>query len=121
MGKTVFAVAAILMTLCLSGCSKRPERPEMSWKEVCLAKGGRETRQPSGNMLCRIPYPDGGKPCNSKADCRGLCMVNLEASKNKALTSGDAVRGQCQTETPLFGCYARVEGGKISGSTDCGD
>jgi len=108
---TRVAVTGILL---LSGCDLH-RRPALSKAEVgiCVARGGHESRAPFGLPICQVPYQDAGKVCSGKADCVGQCLSDAPANAASVAVGAPAV-GQCQAESEAFGCFARVEGGKVA-------
>lgn len=79
----------------------------------CTSGGG--TVVPRGRMqtdYCLIPTRDAGKACRSGSDCAGECV-----SSDPAVAAGQPVGGTCQPDNgPLFGCYAKVEDGRSTGT-----
>lgn len=78
-------------------------------KSQCEARGG--TVQGVGMFAtpaCVIPYPDAGKSCSDKSDCRGMCKANPEADV------GTPATGTCQLDShDIFGCYNEVKDGVV--------
>jgi len=86
---------------------------------LCRARGGTiEPRGMSASPICVIRYADGGKTCNGKRDCQGVCRVEYRRDQ---LPRGRAVTGQCQPENSNVGCWARVENGRIASAFLCTD
>jgi hypothetical protein len=115
--------AALSLPLCaifgLGSCAdERPRTLGSVELKQCLAKGGFESRTPFGFPICQSRYADGGKACAGKADCLGQCLS--DAPENAVgFAVGTPVSGQCQAETAAFGCFARVEGGKLVDAYAC--
>ncbi|MFN3960755.1 MAG: hypothetical protein ACK4NP_12690 [Parvularculaceae bacterium] len=80
-------------------------------KEACEAKNG-EIRQEGmlGTWRCVVPYADAGKACRDKSECEGKCLLPPDAT---AGTEEEATGG-CQANDSPFGCYAEVNGGKVT-------
>jgi hypothetical protein len=108
---TRVAVAGILL---LSGCDLH-RRPTLSKEEVsvCVGRGGHESRTPFGLPICQVPYQDAGKVCSGKAECLGQCLSDAPANAASVAVGTPAV-GRCQAESEAFGCFAKVEGGKLA-------
>ncbi len=68
-----------------------------------------------GAWACIVPFSDAGRPCSSKADCQGRCLVGGEGSPNSLIQNrtGSSLRGQCERTNKTFGCYGAIEGGKL--------
>ena len=63
---------------------------------------------------------DAGKNCTGKPDCLGRCLS--DAPDNAAsIQIGTPVAGRCEANASTFGCYARVEAGKLAESYSCED
>ncbi len=55
-----------------------------------------------------------------KADCLGDCLS--DAPDNwLAIPVGMPVSGRCEVESSTFGCYAKVENGKLAEAYRCVD
>lgn len=79
--------------------------------EACKADGG-DVRQEGllGTWRCVRPYADAGESCRDKADCEGKCLV----SPDHDTVTGAEATGVCQANDSPFGCYAEIEGGKVT-------
>ena len=80
-------------------------------EDDCRSKGG-TVKQVGlfGTPACVTPFPDGGEPCSSNAECDGACFAPSDAA------IGAAAVGACQVDTAaMFGCYDHVEGGVVVG------
>ncbi len=115
---TLVAVTGVML---LSGCDLH-RRPTLSKEEVnvCLGRGGRESRAPFGSPICQVPYGDAGKACSGKTDCLGQCLSNAPEHAG-SISIGTSVAGKCEAESSTFGCYGRVEGGKLAEAYACVD
>lgn len=80
---------------------------EAANKLECLAKGGVWQKWGlAGQEFCQIPALDAGKKCTDGSQCSyGICM-----SENNSLP------GACTKFKTNFGCYSKIENGKISSS-----
>jgi len=80
-------------------------------REACEKEGG-EVRQEGllGTWRCVRPYADAGKECRSKSDCEGKCLLPPDSSG----VTGAEASGACQANDSPFGCYAEVDGGKVT-------
>ena len=115
------AAVCVVMLIGLGSCAEK-RRPVLSAAEAqqCRAQGGYESRAPFGTPICQIRYADAGKTCTGKADCLGQCLS--DAPENASVVSvGTPVAGRCEAEKQSFGCYARVEGGKLAEPYYCID
>ncbi|GAA0335653.1 hypothetical protein GCM10009087_52650 [Sphingomonas oligophenolica] len=105
----------------LSGCTlHRPPTLAEDEARVCLERGGHQSRAPFGPPVCQLPYADAGKACSGKADCRGECLSDAPEHAN-IVAIGTPVAGRCEAGTNTFGCYARVENGKLAERYGCTD
>lgn len=74
---------------------------------ACRARGG--SLEMVGGLApaeeCVFPFPDAGKACHDKADCRGDCLL-----VNSVPVAGGSVRleGKCSRLETTFGCHARI-------------
>jgi hypothetical protein len=105
----------------LSGCDLH-HRPKLSKSEaqVCLSRGGHESRAPFGTPICQIPYADAGKACSGGANCQGRCLSDAP-DHPQSVAIGMPVAGRCEAESSTFGCHARVENGKLAEEYICED
>ncbi len=59
---------------------------------------------------CVKPFPDAGKTCSDKSDCRGLCKAPDEVAVGSQST------GTCQNDThDIYGCYNELKQGAVVG------
>lgn len=124
--RLAFALAgALLISGCVTGSSidrevaaaRRKAQPSAAEVADCKAQGGSiQGVGMFGMPSCVIPYADGGKVCSDDTDCQGRCIVELGHPGEPDLKPGDALTGQCQKDTALFGCYAEIVGGKVEHS-----
>jgi hypothetical protein len=127
--KAVQAGLLIIAALSIGGCSSRPKHLTLGETKVCRAQGGYESHAPFGYPFCQFSYGDAGKACSGKADCQGKCLFDIVGTprlfemghKHEGPKPGDVVTGKCQEEHDTFGCYATVEGGKLSNDEACFD
>lgn len=107
----------------LGACAPQPAAPEAppaageqsfsremsaADKAACTSAGG--TVQRRGRIQaesCVHAFADAGKVCTDSAQCEGKCVGSAGDA-----TSATAVKGQCQADDRLFGCYAEVKDGK---------
>lgn len=110
---SLLATASLALSL-LAACapaSPGPTQTAQTEAATCATRGG--TMQPVGRMqrsTCVVPFADAGKSCSDKADCQGACIADGNAE------SQAAVSGQCQKTNVQFGCYAKIVGGKSTGT-----
>lgn len=117
---STFTLCAVFLVAAASCAEDR--RPTLNLKQAqqCQAKGGFESRAPFGTPICQFRYADAGKNCTGKADCLGRCLS--DAPDNAAsIQIGTPVAGRCEANASTFGCYARVEAGKLAESYSCED
>ena len=107
-------VAVLLVTVIAGSCSL-PKRLNVSESRTCLGHGGYESRSAFGFPICQFRYADGGKVCADKADCQGRCLRSVDGPRQTPIPpAGEAVEGLCQAERYNPGCFATIEGGKIT-------
>ena len=110
---SILATASLALSL-LAACAPAAQGPQPTAQSAdasCAARGG--SMQPVGRMqrpTCVVPFADAGKTCSDKADCQGACIADGNAE------SQSAVSGQCQKTNVQFGCYAKIVGGKSTGT-----
>lgn len=110
---SIFAAASLTLSL-LAACAPAAPTPAPTAQSAdasCAARGG--SMQPVGRLqrsTCVVPYADAGKTCSDKADCQGACIAEGNAESQGATT------GQCQKTNVQFGCYAKIVGGKSTGT-----
>ena len=81
-------------------------------KARCEAAGGviRKAGR-RGWEQCVQTFADAGKACTGSADCIGECRVPESAGD---LAPGTPAQGFCQATDERFGCFTRVENGKVA-------
>lgn len=106
--KALSCVLLVAAGLALAGCygtfegfTLTADDPPVSelkqMKAECDAQGGYLQRIGMlAEIACVTPLKDGGKACQTSADCEGACMVE-EGGRF------------CQKSAPLLGCYSYVE------------
>lgn len=107
----------ILLMLAIFGmgsCSRPLARLNKSDTRSCVAQGGYESGGPFGSPFCQFRYSDGGKLCSGKSDCEGQCIVAIGGQPGSDPKPGAPAHGACEAERSTFGCYAKVEDGKVS-------
>lgn len=110
---SILATASLALSL-LAACapaSPGPAPAAQSADASCATRGG--FMQPVGRLqrsTCVVPFADAGKTCSDKADCQGACIADGNAASQSATT------GQCQKTNVQFGCYAKIVGGKSTGT-----
>lgn len=93
--------------------SGSPPSPDAA---ACLAKGG--VIRPvclSQTLQCVIPYPDAGRPCTDRSQCKGECRAVSPRSGQ-----GARAKGVCQANNDPCGCRTLIIKGRIGPST-CAD
>ena len=107
-------VACVALLFGTGGCAeRRPLKLDVARAQQCLAEGGFESRAPFGGPICQSRLADAGKVCTGKSDCLGQCLS--DAPEKAALVSvGTPVAGRCEAVKQTFGCFGRVEGGKLA-------
>ena len=104
-------IAAILVTSCVDP-SVRLTAVE---RRTCVADGGYESRSAFGFPICQKRYADGGKSCLGNPDCEGRCLLGVDGPPERQLPKpGDQARGMCEAQRYTPGCYATIEGGRVS-------
>ena len=110
---SILATASLALSL-LAACAPSAPGPQPTAQSAdasCATRGG--SMQPVGRMqrsTCVVPFSDAGKTCSDKADCQGACIADGNAESQSATT------GQCQKTNVQFGCYAKIVGGKSTGT-----
>ena len=110
---SILATASLALSL-LAACAPSAPGPQPTAQSAdasCAARGG--SMQPVGRIqrpTCVVPFADAGKTCSDKADCQGACIADGNAESQSATT------GQCQKTNVQFGCYAKIVGGKSTGT-----
>ena len=80
----------------------------------CLSKGGRVTMAGlSVNEMCEVPFADAGKTCRGSKDCLGACLLEQPEWPGKEARPGAKAVGKCQPTNSPYGCYTRVENGRV--------
>jgi hypothetical protein len=118
---SIIAVGAAFAVL--SGCSSLDREVDAARSRAAPTAAERAQCEAGGGSIrgvgmfglpsCVTPYADAGKVCRDKSDCRGRCIVELGHPGEPDLKPGDALTGQCQKDTALFGCYAEIVDGKV--------
>ena len=88
-------------------------------KEKCGTRGGKWGQH--GKWLreyCILPTGDFGKVCNDASECEGVCIAELTPEEKQMLVEkfGQVTitkTGKCSQWPAMFGCYPRVEAGKV--------
>ena len=121
MNQAAYFTLATVGMLLLPGCDLH-RRPTLSKEEVsiCVGRGGRESRAPFGSPICQIPFQDAHKACSGKADCRGRCLSDAPVHA-ETIPVGAPTAGSCEAESSTFGCFAKVEGGKLAEAYYCAE
>jgi hypothetical protein len=78
-------------------------------KQACSNRGGSVERVLIGAEGCVVPTTDGGKACDDREQCQGLCEAPSLAAK------GERVSGTCSTSIGRLGCLNVVIHGEASG------
>ena len=114
-------IVCIALTMSLGGCGEK-RRPVLSaiQAQQCRAEGGFESRAPFGTPMCQMRYADAGKICSGKSNCAGQCLSDAPENWQK-IPVGTPIAGRCEVEKQSFGCYARVENGKLAEPYSCTD
>ena len=115
------AAAIIVFAFTLANCAgARHFGLSTSDLAQCRSSGGYESVSPFGIPICQKDYADGGKLCQSTSDCAGRCLS--EAPVNAGVGAvGSVVIGRCELQESTFGCYGRVENGKLAEPYVCVD
>ena len=87
-------------------------------KELCEAAGG--FWGPIGlfpEPICSQPTLDAGRYCADNAECAASCDADLTKEQYDAMLKGEPVvtGGFCSQITPVIGCHAMVEQGRMTG------
>lgn len=117
--------ARIYTALCLfgvaGGCAMATQSKLTAVQaNSCRASGGFESSAPFGMPICQYRYSDGGKSCSGKLDCSGRCLSDAPANAQE-IAVGTPTPGHCEAMKQTFGCFARVEGGKLAEPYYCED
>jgi hypothetical protein len=113
---TKTGLSALLLACTLSACAAIAPHslivlplPLAADEQACSAAGGRWLRQGLlGTWQCLHTMPDAGQACWSGAECQSDCLAPNGAQIDQRVT------GTCAPVKPLYGCHARVEGGRAS-------
>jgi len=108
-----------LLALCAACATKHPSLSARDLRQ-CRASGGYEGGGPFGERFCQYRYADAGKSCRGKADCLGQCLSDPPADVSR-MQVGTPVSGRCAAERTTFGCFGRVEDGKLAEPYICVD
>jgi hypothetical protein len=99
----------------IGSCAAPPKKLSRVERASCAAEGGFESRSAFGFPICQIRYADGGKICAGKADCQGRCILSVDGEPNAPLPKpGQAATGICDATQYNPGCFATIEGGKVT-------
>jgi hypothetical protein len=83
----------------------------------CPWRGGHiERRGMFGDRVCVTPYPDAGRACTDSSQCAGRCLLSY-GSPEVTIQShpiGREAAGQCEADSPTFGCYGEIVQGRIT-------
>ena len=121
MGRFATAMLLIVTLMALGSCTeKKPLALGPAQAQQCRASGGYESRAPFGTPMCQKRFADAGKTCTGKAECLGQCFIDTP-DRTSAFTVGMPAIGRCQAEEQTFGCYGRVEDGKLVKDYGCID
>jgi hypothetical protein len=71
----------------------------------------------SGVKRCIVAFPDAGKPCTGKRDCKGRCLYDGRSFQ----PSGAKVTGRCEADNDPCGCFTDIDGGVVTKGTYCVD
>lgn len=88
-------------------------QPRTSTTAACAAKGG--TVRPvcmSRTLTCVAPYPDAGRPCTDKSQCKGKCFLTGPYPRSPLTTK---VVGRCQRNDDPCGCFSTIVKGRVAG------
>ena len=111
--RIVVALLMLLIGSCAPAVGQSPGSPtatETDESRACIARGGTMRRVClMGTLACVEPYPDAGKPCRDKSDCRGQCRYTA----GPLPPVGAQVVGTCQASSDPCGCFATVMNGKL--------
>jgi hypothetical protein len=66
------------------------------------------------NVVCAVPYRDGGKVCHDMAECLGGCF-GIPAVQG-ADDVGKKMDGACKSDDLTFGCATAIKDGKTAGT-----
>ncbi len=107
--------AALLAVVVIGSCTTPSKHLDALERRTCIAKGGYESRSAFGFPICQFRYADGGKACTGKADCQGRCLLNVDGAPQTQLPKpGQAANGVCDATQYNPGCFATIEGGKVT-------
>ena len=85
---------------------------------ACEASGGSWIPQGRAQIhRCVVVYADAGRPCRGSSDCQGECRLPQPL---RADPPPGPITGFCQEASSPFGCYTRVENGRVE-ATLCVD
>jgi hypothetical protein len=112
----------VTLVLILSGCASwrlnseveeaRAEALRKIDVKACEKQGGKvEGIGIFGIPACVQYYSDGGKICRDKSECQGYCFIPEQLERGKSAV------GKCEaSEHDSFGCFSRIEDGKVATS-----
>ena len=118
-----FPVLIACAGFALAGCAKPvvDDRWALTDPQQCAAQGGTVEKRGMVNAeMCVIRFKEAGKVCSGKADCEGKCLASADIGW-RDYPIGTPAKGKCQYENSEFGCYAKVQGGKIVTGFMCTD
>lgn len=83
---------------------------------ACKKEGGKLRKVGMmGDLKCIVPYPDAGRDCTDSQQCQGGCFAVFEGVKGLP-KSGTSAIGKCKADNNPFGCYTRVDRGRVGDS-----
>ena len=108
-----------LIAICLIMCVGAASAPALAGHaknqvvECAKAGGFMERRGMQNNKVCVVRYRDANKLCSDKSDCEGDCLIDLGREDHTEAELAQAVKGRCQADDQLLGCYAEIAKGKV--------
>ena len=95
----------------LAAAAYEPPASSPSEASACETAGGTWRREGMlGSYMCVMPHADAGQPCTDSDQCAGDCRLG----DDKRPAEGEPVTGICQADTSNFGCFTRVEDGRVA-------
>ena len=69
-----------------------------------------------GGRVCVMPYSDAGRACTDSGQCAGRCLLSYDSSEVTIQSHpvGREAAGQCEADSPTFGCHAEIVNGRIT-------
>jgi len=106
------AVLAMLITA--QNCPPIDHEAKKRAEQACHQAGGQWARHGVIDHLCGVyscaeRTRDGGKPCQSRAECEHLCVTEAPPR------IGAEAQGKCTAVRTSYGCFTHVDGGRIVG------